>query len=189
MPSLDETFAELVERLTGPGSLTATGSDPFFYLVFDPAETLEVRRRLPAWEGRLRNAGFDAERVSFADLLWQVIADSGRWEPWLEAEPDAEPQQVNDAVRDVLTSGDALVSRVGEIVGREAPRSVVLLTETELLHPFFRVGTLENRLHDRIRRPTVVFYPGRRDGQSSVRFLDLYTGISHYRATIIGGLP
>ncbi len=189
MPSLDETFGELVERLTGPGSLTATGADPFFYLVFDPTDTLEVRRLLPAWEGRLRNAGFEVERVSFADLIWQIIADSGHWDLWLAEEPSAEPEQVNDSVRDVLISGDALVTRVGQIVGQERPRSVVFLTETELLHPYFRVGTLENRLHDRIKRPTVVFYPGRRDGQSSVRFLDLYTGISHYRATIIGGLP
>jgi hypothetical protein len=189
MPSLDKTFDELVGRLAAPGSLAATGADPFFYFAFDPRETLEVRSRLPAWEGRLRNAGFDVERVSFADLIWDLVDASGRWEAWLEAEPDAELEQVNAAIADVLGSGDRLVERVGEIVGRSEPRSVALFTETELLHPYFRVGTLENRLHDdRIRRPTVVFYPGRRDGQSSLRFLDLYSGISHYRATVLGGM-
>lgn len=189
MPSLDEEFDALVARLNAPGSVMGASGDPFYYFAYPPEETMEVKRRLPVWIGRLRNEGFTVERVSFADLLWELIDASGRWELWLEAEAEAEPDQVNQAIADVLNQGDALVERVGAVVGQAGPRRVVLLTETEVLHPYFRARAIEHRLHDRVKAPTVVFYPGRRFGQYGLGFLGLYQEDSNYRATIIGGLP
>ena len=85
MPSLDEAFDRLAERLAGPASLAASRSDPFYYFVYPPEQTLEVRRRLPAWTARLRNqAGLEVERVSFSDLLWRIVDRSNRWDAWLE---------------------------------------------------------------------------------------------------------
>lgn len=52
--------------------------------------------------------------------------------------------------------------------------TVVLLTEAEPLHPYFRTRTIESRLHDRVKTPTVIFYPGRRSGQYGLHFLDFY---------------
>lgn len=190
MPSLDEEFARLVARLSEPGSALGVSGDPFYYFAYGPDQTPAVRDRMPAWIGSLRNAGFDrVESISFADLLWGIIADSGRWEAWLEAEPDFDRAQVNAAVHDVLTQRSRLVERVAAHVSQERRGTVVLLTETETLHPFYRVRTLEGQLHDRVKVPTVVFYPGRRVGQYGLRFLDLYPEDSNYRATIFGGLP
>jgi hypothetical protein len=189
MPSLDEDFEQLVGRLTARGSLMSNGGDPFYYFVFPPQQALDVRRQLPAWQGRLRNDGIEVKRISFADLLWGMIDASGRWEPWLEAEADFEPEQINNAVRDALNQDGGLIRRIAELVAEPRPRTVLFLTETELLHPYFRVRALENALHDQVKTPTVVFYPGRRVGQYGLRFLDLYPEDSNYRATIIGGLP
>lgn len=189
MPSLDEDFEQLAARLSEPASLSASRSDPFYYFVYPPEQALEVRRRLPVWTARLRNAELDVERVSFSDLLWELVDASGRWDGWLQVEAEADTEQVNEAVRDVLRSGDALVKKVASIVERERPRTVVFLTETEMLHPYFRVRVLESTLHDHIRVPTVVFYPGRRSGQFGLHFLGFYAEDGNYRATLIGGLP
>ena len=36
---------------------------------------------------------------------------------------------------------------------------VVFLVNTGLLHPYFRVRAVESALHDRVKVPTVLFYP------------------------------
>lgn len=191
MSSLDlnDTFAELAPRLRAGSGLSAARTDPFFYFVFPPEQALEVKRHMRAWTGRLNNDGITVERVSFSDLLWEIVDASGRWGEWVEIEPDVEPDKVNDAIGALLRNGNALVERIAQRVEQPRPkRTVVFLTEVEMLHPYFRVRTLESALHDRVQVPTVVFYPGRRSGQFGLHFLDFYPEDSNYRATVLGGL-
>jgi hypothetical protein len=187
MLSLDEDFEQLAARLGEPASLAASRSDPFYYLVYPPGQALEVKRRLPVWTARLRDAGMTVERVSFSDLLWQIVDASGWWQTWLELEPGTDGEQVNESMRDVLRTRDALVSLIAERVEKDRSGTVVFLTETEMLHPYFRVRVIESALHDRVKVPTVVFYPGRRSGQFGLHFLGFYPEDGNYRATLIGG--
>jgi hypothetical protein len=189
MGSLEEDFNGLIQRLSDAASVATLGKDPIFYFAYDPGDTLEVRRRMQAWQGRLQNAGWAVDRVSFADVLWQIIEESGRWDLWREVESEAEPEDIVAAVQDVLRQGDALIDRVRRHIADTAARKVVLLTDTEILNPFFRIRTLESALHDKVKTPTVIFYPGTRVGQYGLRFLGLYPEDSNYRATIFGGLP
>ncbi len=191
MPSpatLDADFQQLAARLRDPGALSAARSDPFYYFVYPPEAALTVKRHLPAWAAHLRNAGLVVERVSFSDLLWELVDASGRWPLWLEVEDPEETDDANEAISNVLRNDGALVNRVARIVGRERPNTVVFLTETEMLHPYFRVRTLESALADKIKVPTVVFYAGRRSGQYGLHFLGFYPEDGNYRATIVGGL-
>ena len=68
------------------------------------------------------------------------------------------------------------------------PKTVVFLTDAHALHPYFRIRTLESGLHDRIKTPTVILYPGRRSGQYGLHFLNFYPVDGNYRSTIIGGM-
>jgi hypothetical protein len=185
---LDDTFSQLEARLLDGGGLSASRSDPFFYFVYGPEQAIEVKRRLLPWSARLHNAGLEVDRLSLSDVVWQLIDEAGTWEEWREAEPDAEQREVNEAVSALLRTGNALVERVAAHIAAARDGSVVFLTETEMLHPYFRVRGLESALHDRVRVPTVVFYPGRRAGQFGLHFLDFYPYDGNYRATLLGGL-
>jgi hypothetical protein len=184
---LDETFAELEARLVDPAGLSAAGGDPFFYFVFDPQLALEVKRRLVLWSARLTNAGFAVQRVSFSDLIRNLIDAAGAWDEWLEIEPEVAQREANAAVSTVLRTGNGLIEQVASRLAAASTKSVVLLTEVEMLHPYFRVGVLENALHDRVMVPTVAFYPGRRTGQFGLHFLNFYPEDGDYRATVLGG--
>jgi hypothetical protein len=109
---LDDTFSQLEARLLDGGGLSASRSDPFFYLVFPPEQAIEVKRRLLPWSARLRNAGMDVDQLSLSDVVRQLIDEAGTWEEWREAEPDAEQREVNEAVSALLSTGNALVERV-----------------------------------------------------------------------------
>jgi len=186
MSSLDSTFDELRARLNSPDALNPAKSDPLFYFVHAPEETLEVKRKLPLWTAKLREDGKEVEIVSLAELLWQIIDESGRWEDWLEIESEYEIAEINDAVRDVLRAENALAEAVAKHIASPTPDRVIFLTDTGLVHPYFRVRALESSLHDRVQVPAVIFYPGRRSGQYGLHFLGFYPVDGNYRSTLIG---
>ena len=188
MYSLDNAFDELIDKIRDPDALNPAKSDPVFYFAYPPELMLDLKKRLPRWTSKLREAGLEVHRISLSDILWSAVDDSGRWDSWLDLEADADPEQINEAVRDVLRQGNALVDRVAEVVESAPEGTVVLLTEAELLHPYFRTRTIESRLHDRVNAPTVIFYPGRRSGQYGLHFLNFYPVDGNYRSTLLGGL-
>ena len=185
---MENTFNELMQKIRDPEALNPARSDPIFYFAYPPELMLDLKKRLPRWMSRIREAGFEVRRVSLADILWQTVDESDRWETWLELEPEADANQINEAVRDVLRQGNAMIDRLADNIESAPEGTVVLLTEAELLHPYFRTRIIESRLHDKVRTPTVIFYPGRRSGQYGLHFLDFYPVDGNYRSTLLGGL-
>lgn len=188
MYSLDKSFNELIDKIRDPDALNPAKCDPVFYFVYPPELMLDVKKNLSRWTSRIQQAGFSVRRVSVADILWNTVDKSDRWHTWLELEAEAEVDQINEAVRDVLRQGNALVDQIVKIVESTPEGTLLLLTETEMLHPYFRTRTIENRLHDKVRTPIVIFYPGRRSGQYGLHFLDFYAVDGNYRSTLIGGM-
>jgi len=188
MYSLDNAFIELTEKLRQPDALNPAKSDPIFYFAYPPELMLDLKKRLPRWTVKIREAGFEVRRVSLADILWDTVDKSGRWDVWLELEAGSDSEEINEAMRDVLRQANAFVDRVAEAVESAPEGTVVFLTEAELLHPYFRTRTIESRLHDKVKTPTVIFYPGRRSGQYGLHFLDFYPVDGNYRSTLLGGL-
>jgi hypothetical protein len=187
MRSLDATFDELRQRLQNPDTLNPAKSDPVFYFVHAPQQAFELRTKLPIWSARLRQDGKEVVTLSLAALVWEIIDASGRWQEWLEIEPEAELVHINEAVRDVLRAETGLVETVAEYVGHPMPDRVFFLTDAGLVHPYFRLRSLESGLHDRVQVPTVIFYPGRRSGQYGLHFLGFYSVDGNYRSTLLGG--
>lgn len=184
---LDEIFEELLAKLREPNALNPVGSDPIFYFVYPPSRMLDLKQRLSRWTAKVREAGFEVERVSLSDLLWKIVDESGRWDLWLEYEPEHDVEQMNDAIRDVLQSDNRLIEEVSRRVTTAQGNKIIFVTEAEMLHPFFRTRVIENWLHDRVKVPVVIFYPGRRSGQYGLHFLDFYPEDPNYRSTIVGG--
>jgi hypothetical protein len=109
-----------------------------------------VKQKLGVWSAALQNEGWTVEHLSLSKILWEIVAASGRWEEWLSLESDAEPEALNDAIRDVLRTDNALVERVATRIDRERPRTIVFVTDAVALHPYFRARALESGLHDRV---------------------------------------
>ena len=185
---LNTDFEQLRQRLLSPAGLNPAQSDPIFYLVFSPKDTLTVYRLLPGWMAQLENDGWRVKTLPLGKLIWELIDQSGRWDEWLEIEHEADQEEINEAIRNVLRTNNALVERVAQAVTIEEEKTVVLVTEVELLHPYFRLRVIENYLNNKVRIPTVFLYPGRRAGQYGLCFLDFYPEDPGYRSTLIGGL-
>ena len=186
---LETAFEQLRQRLGDPDALNPAHSDPIFYFVYPPAQTLNVRKLLPGWIARLKNEnGLGVELLSLSEIMWKLIDTSGRWETWLELEAGADVKEMNEAMRDVLRSDNALVRQVAECVTAARESTVLFITDVELLHPYFRTRVIENYLNNKVQVPVVFFYPGRRTGQYGLHFLEFYPEDPGYRSTLIGGM-
>ncbi len=186
---LEAAFENLRQRLSSPEALNPAHSDPIFYLIYPPGQILTVRRLMPIWIARLRNEnGLNIETLSLSEVMWDIIDASGRWDAWLEIEPDYDQEEVNKAVSDVLRQGNALVNRVAERVSTPRDNTVLFITDVELLHPYTRTRPIENHLNNKVKVPTVIFYPGRRVGQYGLHFLEFHPLDSGYRSPLIDGM-
>jgi hypothetical protein len=110
---------------------------------------------------------------------------------WLSGE-QANPgdfESVNTTLREALLSSNVVEKKILAILAALAdkPNGLLLVTDIEALHPYLRIGAIEQRLTGKVSVPMVILYPGTRSGQSNLSFLGIYPEDGNYRSTHIGG--
>ncbi len=190
MSSLKTDFSELVERLKTGREVGHASFEPIFYLVFHPAEILEVKRNLPAWEAKLRNEGWNVHKFSIAQAIQDILDAAPLKKIWLAADAKAPLQweKTNKSLANALTNGslqNKLEAVLASLEGQA--NNILLVADIEALHPYLRIGSIENQLHGRFHVPTVFFYPGVRTGKTRLKFLGFYPEDGNYRSVHVGG--
>jgi hypothetical protein len=187
MRSLTEKFNELRGQLkNGVGSIRPTGFDPVYYLLFPPQQIIQVKQRLPEWEAQLRVDGFQPQRVSMTAVLNDYFRAHDLREPLIEA-ARLQSDDLSVITRSLTTHlvndnvvGAAILRAIE--THEHDPTSVLFLTDLEALHPFLRIGAVEQQLVGRFSFPTIVLYPGTAGGAYSRRFLGVHKEDGNYRS-------
>lgn len=191
MQSVTQSFEELRHRLKQRHTLTHISDDPVFYLVFRPKEMLEVKRLLKQWEAKLNLDGWIVHYFSMADAIKEIFSNSSLRELWLLSEEDAplDFEEINKTLADALIANDTLKNKLDQKLQSLSghTNAVLFVTDLEALHPYLRVGSLEQKLQGRFTVPTVILYPGKRAGKTTLSFLGIYPEDGNYRSTHIGG--
>jgi hypothetical protein len=197
--SLKDKFEELRHRLGQDRRLDSTGTEPIYYLVFPVADILEVKRQTKAWTAKLSHDNWNVVSLSMADAVESVLQNhklrklslQGEQKLLVQAEKTGTPvnfREINKSLSKALLESGALQGFIeSQLVAAEAqPHGLLLLTDLEALHPYLRINTIEAKLQGRIRCPVVVLYPGKREGKTSLRFLEFYPPDPNYRSEHIG---
>ena len=102
---------------------------------------------------------------------------------------DMVKEAVNKALAAVLTQNEQVTRWVREAMEQAAgqPGGLVLVADIEALHPYQRIGTVEQSIQGNCRVPLVILYPGTRTGRTALRFLGVYPEDGNYRSIHIGG--
>lgn len=194
MSSPNESFDELWQRLRAGRGLTNTGDDPVYYLVFKPEQMLEVKRLRKQWAARLAKQGWTMETMSMAETVLEIFRSNELRDVWLSSPANTDPDrdsvaEINKTLEDALTADDLLKQEIEAKLEslRGRPQTVLFITDLEALHPYLRVGILEQKLQGKFTVPTVILYPGIRDGKTTLRFLGFYPPDGNYRSVHIGG--
>ena len=199
MQSLKDKFAEICLRLGQGRRLESTGSDPIYYLVFPVGEILAVKRQTRAWIATLANQGWTAVTVSMAEAVNSILRAHPLRKQWLlgekmllkQAETKNTPinfGEINKTLAKALTEGSHLTDLLKAKIDEAASTTggLLLLTDLEALHPYLRINSIEAQLQGMIRCPIIVLYPGKREGKTSLRFLEFYPADPNYRSEHIG---
>lgn len=190
MPSLDDSFKELQLRLRDGSSLRNTGGDPVYYLVFHPREMLRVKRRLKVWRKQLEVDGWAPEVLSLAKVIADHFDTHPLRELWLSGEQDdPDLAAANATLRAALVDSSHVETVIQEtLAGLEGkPGGLLIVTDIEAIHPYLRIGAVEQRLQGKVPVPTVILYPGVRCGQTNLSFLGIYPDDGNYRSVHVGG--
>jgi hypothetical protein len=191
MTSLTADFDELMRRVDAGRNFAHSSFEPIYYLVFSPRQFLEVKRQMPAWTARLRNAGWRIEIFSVAEHIAEIFASAPMRKIWLAADQKAplDWEKTNKSLANALTARDELQSRLEGLLARLEGQSkaIVLVTDLEALHPYLRIGAIEAQLQGKFHVPTVFLYPGTRTGKTRLRFLGFYPEDGNYRSVHVGG--
>ena len=195
MQSLKDKFDEVCLRVRNGRRLESTGSTPIYYLVFPPRQILEVKQETKTWIAKLENNDWSVVVLSFAEAVNSILREHKFRKMWLQGEkavlakaaeaiPQSAISDITTTLQKSLTEGPELLSMVREKLDEAAnrPSGVLLLTDLEALHPYLRINTIEAQIMDQIRCPVIVLYPGKREGKTSLRFLEFYPADPNYRS-------
>lgn len=199
MHSLKDKFDEVCLRLGQGRRLESTGSDPIYYLVFPTSEILDVKRQTRAWVAKLENNGWRVVVFSMGKAVNSILREHKLRKQWLvgekmllaQADRSGKPldfTDINKTLSKSLIEGPELLDMIkGKIEeASSAPGGLLLLTDLEALHPYLRINSIEAQLQGVIKCPVIVLYPGKREGKTSLRFLEFYPADPNYRSEHIG---
>ena len=199
MYSLKDKFDEFCLRLGEGRRLESLGSDPIYYLVFPVTEILDVKRQTRAWKAKLQNKGWNVVEFSMAKAVNAVFREHKLRKQWLlgekqvlnQAERSGRPiefSDINKTLTKALTEGPELLGLLKAKMEEASsiPSGLLLITDLEALHPYLRINYIEGQLQGLVRCPVLVLYPGKREGKTSLRFLEFYPPDPNYRSEHIG---
>jgi hypothetical protein len=151
---------------------------------------LAVKKRMKQWIAKLNLEGLQVHTFSMAEAVHEILQHHDLRQIWIESEKDAplDFKTINDTLADALTAKGAIKTMLDDklqaLKGEKG--AVLFVTDLEALHPYLRVGTIEQQLQGRFTVPTVILYPGVRAGRTTLRFLGIYPEDGNYRSTHIG---
>lgn len=191
MSSLYESFNELLNRIKSGRGLGHAGFEPIYYLIFDPKEIIEAKRYQDTLVGQLSQVGYSVHTFSIGEVIDHIFR-THRFYPFSVQEDQKDPfnwKRTNMGLSDMLTRNNVLLNRFRETLETLEGKSdaILLVTDLEALHPYFRIGSLENQLMGQFHVPTIFLYPGNRTGSTRLSFLGVYPEDGNYRSVHIGG--
>lgn len=200
MSSFDSRISELTRLLGSPASLvSARQGDRVFNLHYRPSEWTDFRQSLPRLLSSLKKKGFTPLVESFARICLDLFESHPRYAALKKTEHVGNfPHRMrNEALFKILveslsstdlTLESPIVKAIEDLLQKASRKKngILILTDTETLHPFFRVSALEQILQGRFIVPTVICYPGEKGAiGDNPSFLGIYKSDGNYRSTHI----
>lgn len=176
--SLRPSVRALEEDLTAsPMRISAYHDLPFAILRYEPEEEWDLRREVKYLATRLHLAGKRAHCLSLAELLWAAVADAEGLEAVVELEKERGFEAAQEQVTTYLSDPDwsPLPEMLRERLQSLNPeRDVAFLLRAAAMAPaIYHMSSLLDRMQGRTQVPTILFYPGTREGTTGLHFMGL----------------
>ncbi|MDQ5908540.1 MAG: hypothetical protein QG599_631 [Pseudomonadota bacterium] len=153
---------------------------------YPPDQEFPLRQELALLRTRLEHAGKHITTISLADCLTAALeAEAMTGEALAEDEQAVGLETVIDTVADIISLAQPLYRRVADRMPAhpDPQRDLVFIVRVGALFPFYRTAPLPEQMQGQLHAPTVLFYPGDREGVG-LRFMGLLEADYNYRCKI-----
>jgi hypothetical protein len=182
-----KTVLEPVLELPDPRQRISAYHDmPYALFHYDPEEEFALRKQVTMLETRLTQKGKRIKRILLAECLDEAMRSQRPLEEWFAAEREQGVETIVETVHAVLSEYKPLVDLVAAKMPQSPDplRDIVFILRTGALFPVYRTFSLLEQLKGRVHVPTVLFFPGDRDGAAGLRFMGVLDAEHNYRPKI-----
>lgn len=184
MPSLETRFESLRKDLEtnyeGFNNLADENSGLFIY---DPSDEKKAIEMVDWLSKKLENQ-YEVTKISMFDLLFDGLEElmPGGLDLVYDRENENSiefSKDAHDPLRDYIS--EKIIEK-----DEEMKEGITLIYRCGALYPLLRIHTITAKLQGRLENPTMIFYPGEKEGQK-LRFLNASSQTGDYRAKIYEG--
>ena len=174
---------DALRYLSRPDILHPTGDKPICYVTYDVEDVMIIYRQIDTMiVPKARYYDFDPVVVSLGKVIQDYITSSEYYNDLQD--PSIEETDLFDSLRNELAENNVIANRLLEIQNElksSKKNPLMIIKDLELLHPYAKLGPIEQIIYNQIEVPMLVLYPGNTQGTAR-QFLNIYTMDGSYRS-------
>ncbi len=157
------------------------GEIPFFISTYMPEQEVEVEKAIRGIKNKLETRGIQVLELNLYDIAIQILNDQLGDGEIFELEKQMNKEEFKNALQSVLDINEVLMPEIKNIIQSQSAQ-VYFLTGVGNVYPFIRSHNILNNLQNAAKdAPTVMFFPGKYNGQTLELFGKLKDD-NYYRA-------
>lgn len=182
MLSYEDKIDRGLAYLKQPSSLNPTGDKSIIYIVYNPEDAFVMR-------GLANN--FLRQKAEFYDFKPVFVSIGGLLDEYIQnhdlsflwTNPAVKESDMYASIKQAIEDEKFFEKKILEIQEQNLsePKTLIIIKDVEMLHPFYLMGVLENQIYNKIKLPIIVLYPGENQGTAR-SFLGVYNQDGNYRS-------
>lgn len=159
---------------------------PFAIFQYEPKDEILIRKQIKLLKSRLKNKNII--EISLADIFWDRLKkiDLNRL---FASEKEHGLERTIDTIHSVLSDDESEEGAIEDLIEKKIteeypPNTVIFLIRVGVLFPVYRTSAILENLYQKIKMPTILFYPGTKVASHGLKFMGLTEPNYNYRGKI-----
>lgn len=159
---------------------------PFAIFQYEPKDEILIRKQIKLLKSRLKNKNII--EISLADIFWDRLKkiDLNRL---FASEKEHGIERTIDTIHSVLSDDENEEGAIEDLIEKKLtkeypPNTIIFLTRVGVLFPVYRTSAILENLYQKIKMPTILFYPGTKVASHGLKFMGLTEPNYNYRGKI-----
>ena len=148
---------------------------PFAIFQYEPKDELLIRKQIKLLKSRLKNKNII--EISLADIFWDRLKmiDLNRL---FESEKEHGLERTIDTIHSVLSDDENEEGAIEDLIEKKLtkeypPNTIIFLIRVGVLFPVYRTSAILENLYQKIKMPTILFYPGTKVASHGLKLMGL----------------
>ncbi len=183
MQLYDKKIESALSYLSDPDILHPTGDKPICYVTYDVEDAMVINRMIDTdLIPQAKYHGFmDYKIVSVGKIILDYILEHDYREFWIdESKENKLLQSIGQEIRDSELLSNGILAIQNEM--KDSAHPLLIMKDLELIHPYDKIGRVEQVIYNQIEIPMLILYPGSTQGSNARTFLNIYPMDGSYRS-------